>query len=524
MSYAGVVTPLPVGIDGFYGTRKLPITGLLRGRNLTLENNMWEKEGGAATQNATPLSGAIVAQYDWWPDAVTQRHIAVTKDGQVFRDTGAWTFGGAIVTGLTVASRAPHLVAIGSEVPGNPRKLALLTGNDPVKVGAGDFTAMANLALPPGDWAGTRFPVAGILHAGRFWALLNHTAYYSTASNHEDFTTAPGAGSLFIAGDYQYLTGGFSYRETMLVLFAYPRGIFIVDTATPTPSSWFYYQQSRSVGCPSAWGMAPIPGDDLLFLDATLNAHVLSATDVLRDAQASDVSTPKLGQWVRENLDALRGAWAHLAWFNDKKRVEIGVSGLGALVNNRRLLVDFNNRAVGPRFTVSDRDVAESLVMRIVNGIERPYLGTDGGYVVKLDETLRSTVGPAYASPGGYIGQAQTDHTDLGELVPGFAGRRKNFDYLEIEIQGVGNYSLSINVYIDGLLKTPLPLTVSLAGAGVPLGTFLLGTDRLAERFLRRVRRQLPWSGERISIEMFNQGAGETFQIPRAWIGARLGD
>ena len=520
--YQGVVVPIPVAVDGGYGTQKIPLSGLRRFRGITLENNQLEKEGGATSQNATALvvgSQGIVAQFDWWPDAATQRHIAVGGNGAVFRDAGTWTFPTTVIAAgtLTIANQPPHLIDGGFETPGRNRKLFLMTGTDAVRVGSGDFTTMSVVANPPADWTGAQQPLCGVIHQGRFWGAVGHTVYYSSLTDHEDFRSASGGGSIPIAPGVGFGIRCLKSIRGILVILKYPRGIYLLDTSNVTATNWRYDTQSNAVGTGGPYGAIEVP-NDLLIVNSDLSLHLLSATNVLRDAASSDISSPKLGTWIRDNLNANRSAWAHAVWYSDKRQVWIGAAATGSVVNDRRVLVDFNRPDVGPRFTYSERDTQQSLVMRLLNGVERPYLGDDTGLVMKLDETARSKNG------AGYMGQAQIDHLDLGEAEPSFTDRVKNFDFLDLETLAVGAYNLSINIYIDGVLVTPTPLTISLAGAGAVLGSFVLDVDRLAEAVTARTRTFLPWSGVRISVELFNSGIDETFQVPRMFIGARVAE
>ena len=514
MGYAGQVLPIPAGVDGLYGVRRIPITGLLRGRNLTLENNMWEKWGGATNQNGTALASDILALHDWWSDLSTQRTIAVLDTGAVRRDTGDWTFGTAVTLGtaLTLANIPPHLVTGGQETPSRNKKLFCFTGQQTPQVGSGDFTTMANIATPSSAWSGANQPAGGVIHEGRLFVWVGHTLYWSTTADHENFTGA-GSGSLPIyPGEGIEIRCAISLRK-MLVLFKFPRGIYIFDTSDSTPGNWRADPQSRAVGSPGPYTALAIP-NDVLFLDRECNLHLLSATSVLRDATSSNISAPKLGLFTREQFDPSRSPYAHLGWYSDKSQAIVCLSALGAAVNNRIILVDFNNPQVGPRFTYSDRDTPQSLMMRDTAGVAIPYIGTDDGFVQRLDRSARNK------NAAAYTGQFQIDHTDIGELA-GWAGRPSLFDYLEFEFEGVGAYNLSVNCYVDGELRTATPITYSMTGSGVALGVFVLGVDRLAELAPAKARRRLFWRGTYFSFEGLNSGVDETFRIRKAFLGVR---
>ena len=91
--YVGQKIPLPLGLEGLYGSEgEVPPGGLIKARSITLENRRLQKEGGATRQNVSTLPSRLVALYDWWPDTTTQRTLAVTRTGGLYRDEGTWTF------------------------------------------------------------------------------------------------------------------------------------------------------------------------------------------------------------------------------------------------------------------------------------------------------------------------------------------------------------------------------------------------------------------------------------------------
>lgn len=527
-----------------YGTRRVPIQGLIQARNVTFENQQLEKEGGAARQNPAALPGPVRALHDWWPDPTTQRTVAVTLGGGVYLDDGvSWGFAVRVLPeGTLNTSRPPVFVDGGQETPAAVKKLFLYTGTAPIQVGLGDFTSLSPLdvAKRPADWAGARQPTCGLIHEGRHFAFLGHNAYYTPSSSHEAFV-GTGSGMLPIApGEGEAIVAVTSFRK-MLIVFKRPRGVYVVET-TGDPATWRYDVQSKAVGATGPWAVASIP-NDILFLDTTGALHMLSATAVERDATSSDVTSLKLGTWIREHIDAQALESAAVVWYGDKNVAYAILPARGHVARTRaafqldtvqadafqasdtstdptvgppiyRLVVGLNAPEVGPWFAYSDRDTVTCLVLRRFEGVARPYIGTEEGFVYRLDMPQRSKDGL------GYLGEWQTEHTDLGELVPEWRGRVKNFDYLELWLEGIGTYTLSVDIYIDGAKKTATPLSFSLAGIGVPLGVFVLGVDRLAEPLVVHRRRRLPWRGTRISIRGYNSGAGETFKVLKAFVGA----
>lgn len=541
--YTGTKVPIPFGRRGLFGSLgRVPIDGLVRANGLTFANRRLEKEAGTKKQNTVALAGQIVAVFDWWPNVSTQRTIAATQGGGLYLDDGvAWSFATTLLAEktLSVTTRPPFFVTAGNETPGANRLLFLYTGVSPVYVGVGDFRTIATLAAAktPADWTGARQPSCGVVHESRNWAFLQHTAYYTPAGDHQNFQ---GGGSLAIyPGEGEEIVAGISLRK-MLVLFKRPRGIYIVDTSAIDPTQWRVDPQSQAVGAPGPWAVAPIP-NDAVFVEAEGGSfHLLSATGITRDAASSDISSQSIGQWIREHIDPNRLAFAQIGWYSDKKQVYAIMPGFGHIISQvstfdsgafdpgafasgvtapapqYRIVIDLNQPDLGPVFSYSDRDDAASLMLRRESGVQRPFIGTDAGFVSRLD------LAGVYDRDGvGYLGEWQTDYNDLGEADPDWKGKRKNFDFLELWMEGVGAYDLSVDVYVDGVKKTASPLLFRMTPAGVGLGTFKLGTDTLAEAHVVSVVRRLRWAGYRIAFRGFNNVANQTFKIVEGYVYAR---
>lgn len=554
--YSGLKLPLVLGEDGLYDIRRSPENGLIEALGITLENNQLEKEGGALKKTSASLPGAVLALLDWWPTSTTQRTIAVTHTGGVFLDDGnSWTFPTTLlpVGTFSFPSAPPYLAVGGAETPSAPRKLFLFSGVGPIYVGSGDFVSLSQIPTTktPAEWAGGTWPTCGVVHAGRMWAFLRHTAYYSTLADHTDFT-GTGSGSMPIDPGFGDGIVACAVFRRMLVLFKYPRGVYVITASDPNTANWTYQVQSWAVGATGPWAVCSVT-NDLLFMNQEGNVHLLSATAVDRDPSASDISTPKLGTWIRDHLDAASLAFCHAIWYPAKAQVHIAARGPGYVYGTQagfdpgsfdpgsfstttqavpavpiyRLMVDFHNQSLGPRYTYSTRDVVTALMIKRAGGVDKPHAGTDAGLVYELDRPERTKDG------AGYPATAQTQHSDLGDLMPMWRGRKKIFDFLELWLEGTGNYTLSVDCWVDGRKKNVGPITFNLIGTGNILGVTGGGADfKLDDPVLGvlgdvstfAVRRKLFWTGTRISFVFKNATAGQTFKVVRGHLGVRLAE
>jgi hypothetical protein len=104
MGYTGTTAPIPMGEAGLFTDAPqsvIPVNAAIVANNVTLYNGKLLKSPGSTRYNASQaLSSEIVALFDWWPTASTQRLIAATSDGHVYRDTGDATFSSGTALGV----------------------------------------------------------------------------------------------------------------------------------------------------------------------------------------------------------------------------------------------------------------------------------------------------------------------------------------------------------------------------------------------------------------------------------------
>ena len=203
MSYDGDVIELPM-LGGLTGTRNQALIRpdqLIAARNVSFDTGTIRKMGGALKYNDTAITGdpTVIGGWDWIPSANVQRMVVVLDDGTIKKDSGAGTFPTTLASGLTVTDTVPTFVEGGKETAANNRKLFIFTGKNAVQMLDGDGATTAAIATPPADWSAANQPTCGANHEGRIWGAGNandpHRVYYSTQTNHADFTgSGSGAG------------------------------------------------------------------------------------------------------------------------------------------------------------------------------------------------------------------------------------------------------------------------------------------------------------------------------------------
>lgn len=519
MSYTGFIGEIPLGARGLFGSKNqaaIPFDALIQALNITLENGTVQKEGGAIKYNTTAITGApsILGGFDWWPTTTAQRMVVLTSAGNLLKDSGAGDFPVTLKSGLTVIGVVPVFVAGGRETISANRKLFIFTGSNAVQVLSADGATTTDLATPPADWA-TQQPITGVIHDQRLWAASRHRIYFSTPENHEDFTSN-GSGQLSVfSGDGEEIVALASFKGVILV-FKRPAGVYVVDTRNASIVQLQVHVVTRAFGAAGPGALAQID-NDLLFADQNAGLHVISAVQEYGDVASSDITQiADLLPFIRSEINLAEFNIIRVAYYSAKRQAHIAMPSLGSTINNRRLVIDFNRRDL-PRFHFSDRDNNVSLWLRKdTNNIPRLIHGDNAGFVYLMDQEGRSK------NSTGYNGQFQTAYMDFSHLDPKLGTIRKIADFLELVVEPKGNWTVSIDVLWDGVYVHTIQFNMGLTG--VALGTFVLGTDRLAGDQIVNRRRRMMGSGRRLSLVFKNSGDAQDFSIARAYVHFHLGD
>ena len=522
MSYQGFTVEVPIksGLHGAKNPTKVPPTHLLRAVNCSFEDDVLQKEGGASKYNSTAIAGAptIRAGYDWWPTPSTQRMIVYTGD-RLLKDSGDGTFSTTLASGLT-ASDVCVFVEGGKEAAAQDKKLFMFTGTNQVKVLAGDGAIASDIASPAADWA-TSFPTFGVNHENRMWAFGNvndpHRVYYSDPTNHEDFA-GPNAGSLAIyPGEGQRLIGGVSFKNHLLILWKYPKGIYLVDTSNADPANWRVTRHTGEIGSGSPRGIIVVE-DDVWFVDQVGQIQRLSSVQEfgsIGSATLSDIDD--MNAYMRRKYDiAQQAEKVQAVYYARKREVHFAVPSEASTINDRRLVVDLS-KTPALRWRESDRDIVTALWSRVgPDKVQQLVAGDDQGFVWLLDRPEKNKDG------AGYLTEIQTAYLDFSWEDPRLAAKNKNGQFLELVFDSLGAWKLEVDVLWDGVWRQTM--TFDMGAKGATLGEFVLDEDALVESNVMAVRHRLEGSGKYLSLVFRNNNADEDFSIAKVLVSFQVGD
>lgn len=526
MAYAGLIVPLNIGFQGFTGRRNPVITQpgkLTAAQDITFEGGLLQKEGGAAKYNSSAISGTpdVIGGWDWHPTGTsTQRMVVVTSAGAILKDSGAGTFPTTLASGLTVTDSVPVFAEGGAEVAGNDRKLFIFLGSDSPEVLSADGATTAAMTAEAADWAANP-PTFGFMHAGggfsaaRLYAGGNandkHRIYYSTPTDHGDFT-GTGSGSISVyPGVGARLVGGVSWKG-VAVLFK-RNAIYLLDTASITDP--LVKQVSSTVGAAGPGGILQIE-NDVLFMSRQGSIHALSAVQEFGDSETSNLTAVEdLDEWIRRNVNLSVLENVRSIWYPAKREAHFCVALIGSTELNCRIILDLSQPG-NIRFRISKRDEPYSIWMKEdSDGVSRPVYGDGGGFVYDMDQEGRTLAGASYQS---VIQSTPDDLTvQIGDLRA--ATRNKNGQFLELVASPADATSLPVQVWWDEQYHETVTFDLSGTGTVLPMTIpFLLGGGRII-----RQKRRITGGGRTISLRIVHEDAAN-FALAQFYLHFTLGD
>lgn len=478
MSYQGGEAPIIFGDLGLVGSAAmatLPPNALLRAENVAYQTSELIPALGSQKINGSTLgaSVSIPGLIEWVPTTVARRLIAMLSDGRILRDDGAGTFAITLASGKTIGVD-PVMAVGGLEAVGNNKKLFMTLKVGKVQILDGDAATTRDIgASAPSEWVTTP-PRTLVSHAARMWGFAGDRAYASSVLDHENFLdTANGALTKVVGpGVGERVEGALPFKE-QLFIWKWPQGVFIYDTRPATTTDWLLTELTRAIGIAGPRAL-DVGADEVLFVSETSHLHLLSnvrANDVL----ASDlVAANMLEDWFKENVSREPSALARstVKFYQERQEFHVALPGIGSSDCNIRVVVDMKKTGT-PRLYVVNKDVCQSLATRQTTAKTQQLIGGDNaGTVWTLDEEGRTKGGTPYTCT------FQTPNDDFAWVDPTLRTRQKNLAFLELLGVATGSFTFAIDTYLDGVFGETI--TFNLSGSGAKLGSFVLGTDKLA--------------------------------------------
>jgi len=516
--YEGEVRDIPVGTIGLLTDRaptELPLGALVYTKNITTTKGTAQKAPGSVKYNTTPLSAGIIALTDWFPVPSKQRLIAVTSDGNIYRDIGdgGFSLGVAIKTGLGLLNPNAVFIHGGQEVALNPKKLFLLTfGSKQIQVLSGDGTTFADIKNPAADWATGSFPKTGVVHLNRLWVFSGQRAYASDTGDYENFTSNFLTQSIF-PGEGDEILGAYVYKGR---LFAFKGDgfVYFLEDSAIDDTTWFWRKLGSGFGLAAPNAIDEVI-DDLYGGNDTGTLTSYAATESFGDIESGDVfRLLEVENYIRGTLSTSGISEMHILYDRDNKILYTTYRSTYKTTNDSFIVLDFN-KADRVRPSIWTKGTPQCLAFRRdINNIRRPMYGDASGFVNFMNYEDRIEGDDGSGAGTAYEGVFQTAPTNFGIT------QNKLFDWAALNIVEESNANVAVDVIIDGRFIETIQFEQTIMGDQVD--ELLLDTDSTAFVTGQTVPKKIHGMGQNISFRPSNSNLGESFQIASIRVGFRL--
>lgn len=327
-----------------------------------------------------------------------------------------------------------------------------------------------------------------------------------------DFGVGVGVGERLWAG---------ASHKGMLFLWKYPRGVYWLDDSDVNTAGWRIRQVTDSIGC------APTPhavlqlDDGFIFMAPDGSFYYLEATTQGGITVRSLSESMQLDYYIEQNVNKAALANTISVWYPRRRMAIFIVPKINESLPTLRFMFDFRRiEQTGlPRFSVSDRDTATAIMTRRnpSTNVATPFFGDDLGNVYEMEQVAWNKNDAAYSS---YF---RTPNDDFSAVEPELANYNKIYRFIALEYIPSVASTLTLDLFVDGGQKQPIP--VALIAAGTGLGTFTLDTHTLAaDDNLVAVEKLLNvGEGRRISVKGTSAAKNEGFNLTNIYIGYQRG-
>jgi hypothetical protein len=499
--YGGQVAYIPLGAEGLNYNKnpsRIPPGGLLQAESITYADDSVHKSPGRSKLGAYSGLGSttVFSLYDWHPNEGTQYLVTLSSIGRIYiapAGNPVLNQNQTIPTGASTPPRAIFVpcggsAAITTASPG--RMLAVFTGVGAPGFYQGTSVVPQKFTTVPTDWSGGNQPVSGAVHNGRLfaWGVASkpHSLYGSTIDDHRDFRTGVETGnSSASSATYLHCHPGLGLRtycgyshKGILFLLKYPNGVFFLDDTDLNPTGWGCKIVTDAMGCAPTPFAGILVDDGILFLSATGQFFLITAT-TQGGITVTDLSTRmNLDQWLQANINMTRLAQAVSVWDPTLKQAHFALpskrNGSSSTTNDLLLTFDFRSFTKGEakvRFAYSYRDPVQGIALRRnpTTYVYEPIVSDYSGNVWLLaqdDRSINAALPGATPSLTGYQAVFQTSHTDLQDYSsdPTLGVANKNFDHLWIEYIPNTGGSITVTPYVDGVAQDAQTVDLSASG------------------------------------------------------------
>jgi hypothetical protein len=493
------------GLDANYNIDAIqPFSFVHPSRNIILNEGGRRKRGGTDHVNSSAVSGTpqITGIFDFTQESGTQHVVFGTDGGKVYQDATT-----TIVTGGTASKY--YNFEYGDDM------LFICNGADIPLTWNGAAATASNMADIPSSWTGSNYPKQFIMHgfgaSQCMWALgfVDGNVYASKDGDLDDFKDASVLAIQVYTGDGYGIVGGVEYGDRLIVFGK--KQAYIIDDTDADRAKWGYQATQWSGGAAHHRVIVKTPNDVVAMADDGTIYSVVAAENY-GDYKAASLTRPAhIDTWIKENVSLAYIDKFHSCYDPVLRCIYFFVVRSGKTTVDTAL-VYFVDRDPAEAWTIHDNQsydsgfsAVSSALIQVSTGTYKVYTGDYSGFKWKLNATDRSD------EASGYYAGFKTP-----QLAFENPRTTKLFHQGRVIFLPKGSYNLAVRIWVDGVPQTGT--TVSLAGLGSVLGSFLLGTDTLGGTELLDTPFNLGVIGKRIQFEFYNSTADQDFFISQVVI------
>lgn len=495
------VTALNGSFNGNDDLTDIPAGQFIEGsRNGNTHNGGFEKRGGtekvgsAISGNPASLGGGQLIKRS----TLTKHLYCAGADGNVYRN------GSSILSGRS-QTEWNHFTPIDD-------KMFIANGFDLVKVDTG--ASVATISGPAADWSANNQPKKFILHSKQAsrrafaWGVpgKENVLYYSGTGAAETFT---GGTSGTVVIDFHHGEGIIDCvsKDGSLWIFG-KEEVFYLDDSSTTISDWGCLRASFQGGVHTP-RLTCTAKNAIFVMNTEADIYEVQTAEQLRDYKQASISYPFfILSYMRRNWDLSQMDKFHMVYEPRTESLRIFGVRLGQTVVDECIAYYINQGKWSTPHDAVDNGAtnksglkaAVSFLAQDTDDFKVLYTQDYNGQTWEIETETKTDDSAAYKST------ASTPWLDFD-----LEGIEKRYPYASLSYKSLGDYSVDVTVFIDGVSQTTV--SVALAANGAVLDTFILNTDILALIGISEREFDIGQIGRKIRLELSNDGAGEDFLL-----------
>lgn len=504
MGYAGQTYIIPCDKGGFTYNKNTDLIApqmfVVPSRNINLHQNGRQKRGGTSKVNSTAVSGSpqILGLFDFRIGANSYQVFAAS-DGKIYKDSTT-----VLKTGMSTSAKF-NFAVFGNE-------LYVCDGASTPQTWDGSAGSTSDITTSAADWATTK-PFQMIAHgrgaSRRLWAIAGNSVYYSSLANGKQFSGGTSGKITIDVIDAYGLVGGVEFGNRLIVFDRVQA--YVIDDSDASTANWGY-QLAQWMGGAAHWrGIVKTDNDVLIMAEDGQLYSITGAQEYGDYKLASLMRKQFIDNYLKATAAMASIAEFHLAFDRNLRAVKYFFVRSGETQVDSAL-VFFLDRGIDDGWVVHDNQDANSgysascaAEVRSAAGTYLIYTGDYSGFVWKLEQSARVD------GTSSYYGGFKTPNLNLDN-----PRLRKHFRRLYVIMEAVGDYNLSVNIWLDGVNQTAT--TINMGASGTGLGSFILDTSQLGGLEFIDANIDINMVGKRIQFEFYNSGASQTFFINQLMI------